>query len=213
MLSHVNVASNAWDAFSLIESDPAGDPVLSVLPFAHIYENTDMFGYFIRGAEIYVTGRSKAARRFAAVRPVAVFAVPRIFERTYAGILAKSRAAGGLRAKLVPWALDAAGATSARNTTGRPDFPSLRANSRSRTSWSSASSARNWAATGCAFSSAAAPRCTSTSPDLRRARTCRSWKVTASPSARRSSPSTTPAGKLGTVGPPIPAWSSPRRRR
>ena len=38
------------------------------------------------------------------VRPVAVFCVPRIFERTFAAIIAKSRAAGGLKAKLVPWA-------------------------------------------------------------------------------------------------------------
>jgi long-chain acyl-CoA synthetase len=34
-----------------------------------------------------------------------MFAVPRVFEKTYAAIVAKSIAAGGLRAKLVPWAL------------------------------------------------------------------------------------------------------------
>ena len=108
MLSHGNVASNAWDAFALIpQVITAGDPVLSLLPFAHIYENTNMFGYFVRGAEIYVNRQIETLLEdLRAVRPVAVFAVPRIFERTYAGIIAKSPAAGGARAKLVPWALD-----------------------------------------------------------------------------------------------------------
>jgi long-chain acyl-CoA synthetase len=109
MLSHGNVASNAWDAFSLIpEVIEPGDPVLSVLPFAHIYENTNLFGYFLRGAEVYVNRQvERLLEDLRAVRPVVVFAVPRIFERTYAGIVAKSREAGGLKARLVPWALDA----------------------------------------------------------------------------------------------------------
>jgi long-chain acyl-CoA synthetase len=108
MLSHFNVASNAWGAFSLIaDVIRPGDAVLSVLPFAHIYENTDMFGYFIRGAVVYVNRQIEGLLDdLRSVRPIAVFVVPRIFERTYAGILAKSRAAGGLRAKVVPWALE-----------------------------------------------------------------------------------------------------------
>lgn len=108
MLSQRNVASNAWDAFALIpQVITPGDPVLSVLPFAHIYENTNIFGYFIRGAAIYVNARIEVLLEdLRSVRPVAVFAVPRIFERTYAGIVGQSRAAGGVRAKLVPWALD-----------------------------------------------------------------------------------------------------------
>jgi long-chain acyl-CoA synthetase len=107
MLSHGNVASNACAAFDLISDIiRPGDPVLSVLPFAHIYENTNMFGYFRRGAAVYVNRRIETLLEdLRAVRPVAVFVVPRIFERTYAGIVAKSRAAGGAKAKLVPWAL------------------------------------------------------------------------------------------------------------
>jgi long-chain acyl-CoA synthetase len=108
MLSHGNIASNASSSFSLIEDVIGpGDPVLSVLPYAHIYENTVMFGYFRNGAEVYVNRQLETLLDdLRSVRPVAVFVVPRIFERTHAGILAKSRAAGGLRAKLVPWALD-----------------------------------------------------------------------------------------------------------
>jgi long-chain acyl-CoA synthetase len=107
MLSHRNLASNAHGAFDLI-SDliRPGDPVLSILPYAHIYESTNVFGYFIRGAEIYVNRQIETLLDdLRAVRPVIVFCVPRIFERTFAGILAKARAGGGLKAKFVPWAL------------------------------------------------------------------------------------------------------------
>jgi long-chain acyl-CoA synthetase len=109
MLSHHNIASNVIDAFGLVaDSIRPGDPVLSVLPYAHIYENTNIFGYLIRGARIYVNRRIDGLLAdLRSVRPVAMFAVPRIFERTYAGIVAASAASGGLKAKLVPWALQA----------------------------------------------------------------------------------------------------------
>jgi long-chain acyl-CoA synthetase len=107
MLSHGNLASNAHAAFDLIpDLIRPGDPVLSILPYAHIYESTNVFGYLIRGAEIYVNRQIETLLDdLRTVRPVIVFCVPRIFERTFAGILAKARAAGGLKAKLVPWAL------------------------------------------------------------------------------------------------------------
>jgi long-chain acyl-CoA synthetase len=106
MLSHGNIASNAHGGFDLITDviEPR-DPVLSVLPFAHIYETTNIFGYFLRSAAIYVNRQIETLLDdLRSVRPVIVFCVPRIFERTFAGIIAKSRAAGGLKAKLVPWA-------------------------------------------------------------------------------------------------------------
>ncbi len=128
MLSHRNIATNAWDAFALIpQVITAGDPVLSVLPFAHIYENTNMFGYFIRGAAIYVNRQIEGLLDdLRAVRPVAVFAVPRIFERTYAGIVAKAHAAGGVRAKLVPWALEIGRRHASAALAGRAPGPALR---------------------------------------------------------------------------------------
>jgi long-chain acyl-CoA synthetase len=107
MLSHGNLASNAHAAFDLIpDVIRPGDPVLSILPYAHIYESINVFGYLIRGAEIYVNRQIETLLDdLRAVRPVIVFGVPRIFERTFAGIVAKARASGGLKAKLVPWAL------------------------------------------------------------------------------------------------------------
>lgn len=109
MLTHANLTSNAVDAFSLVADIVLpGDPVLSVLPLAHIYEYTNILGYLLRGATIFVNRRTDALiADLRAVRPVAMFGVPRIFERIYAGILTRAREAGGIRAKLVPWAFDA----------------------------------------------------------------------------------------------------------
>jgi long-chain acyl-CoA synthetase len=122
MLSHRNVASNAVDAFALIaEAIGPGDPVLSILPFAHIYESTNVFGYLVRGAHVYVNRRIDGLLDdLRSVRPVAVFAVPRIFERTYAAIVAKAAAAGGVRARLVPWALAAGREYQRARLTGSP---------------------------------------------------------------------------------------------
>jgi long-chain acyl-CoA synthetase len=107
MLAHRNIASNAVDSFDIVaDAIRPGDPVLSLLPFAHCYEHTNIYGYLVRGARVYINRRVESLLDdLRTVRPVAMFAVPRVFERTYAGIVAASIAAGGVRAKLVPWAL------------------------------------------------------------------------------------------------------------
>ena len=107
MLTHGNIATNATSAFANITDVlPGGDPVISVLPWAHIYEHTDLFGLFLRHAVIHVVhSPDELLADLLAVRPVAFFAVPRIFERVLAGVIARSRADGGLRGRLVPWAL------------------------------------------------------------------------------------------------------------
>jgi long-chain acyl-CoA synthetase len=129
MLSHGNVASNATAAFDLIpDLLQPGDAVLSLLPYAHIYESTNVFGYLLRGAEIYVNRQIETLLDdLRTVRPVIVFCVPRIFERTFAGIVAKARAAGGLKAKLVPWALAVGRHYQRAKFEGRPAGPALRA--------------------------------------------------------------------------------------
>ncbi len=107
MLTHRNLASNATTSFALVEHILGpGDPVLSILPYAHIYESTNVFGYLTRGVMIYVNRAiEKLLDDLISVRPKVVFAVPRIFERTLNAILARAKAEGGVRAKLVPWAL------------------------------------------------------------------------------------------------------------
>jgi len=110
MLSHGNIASNAVAGFSLVPDElPGDDPVLSVLPYAHIYEHMNLYGYLLRRSRVYVChSPDELLVDLRTVRPVAFFAVPRIFERMLAGIVGRARAEGGVRSKLVPWALAAA---------------------------------------------------------------------------------------------------------
>jgi long-chain acyl-CoA synthetase len=107
MLTHRNITSNAVDAFSIISDIiRPGDPVLSILPYAHIYESTNLYGYFLSGSVVYVNTKLDALLDdLRSVHPVMVLAVPRIFERVLVAILSKAKSAGGLRAKVVPWAL------------------------------------------------------------------------------------------------------------
>jgi long-chain acyl-CoA synthetase len=107
MLSHRNIVSDVQSA-----SDPAdsalheGEIGLSVLPFAHIYEHTNALGYLNNGLIHYVTTPEHLLEDMRAIRPTWVAFVPRIFERLIAGIIGGARAAGGAKAKLVPWALE-----------------------------------------------------------------------------------------------------------
>ena len=106
MLSHRNLLSDVESAFSPVESGlREGEIGLSVLPFAHIFEHTDALGYLNNRLVHYVTTPERLLEDMRAIRPTYVAFVPRIFERVIAGIIGNARAAGGLKAKLVPWAL------------------------------------------------------------------------------------------------------------
>jgi long-chain acyl-CoA synthetase len=107
MLSHRNLVSNAHSASqrlpaALVTGD---EPVLSVLPFAHIYEHTTILIFALTRAQAYVTTPDHLLGDLKDVRPRVMNLVPRIFERVLAGIVGKAKAEGGLKAKLVPWAL------------------------------------------------------------------------------------------------------------
>jgi long-chain acyl-CoA synthetase len=106
MLSHRNIVSDVTSAFAPESSGQAeGEIGLSVLPFAHIYEHTNALGYRSNRLVHYVTTPERLLADMRAIRPNYVAFVPRIFERLIAGIIGSARAGGGLKAKLVPWAL------------------------------------------------------------------------------------------------------------
>jgi long-chain acyl-CoA synthetase len=106
MLTHANLVSNSYESSHYVLPDvAAGDPVLSVLPFAHIYEHTGVLGYIQYKCELHVTQPDFLLDDLRAVRPRTMGLVPRIFERVLAGTIATAKADGGLKAALVPWAL------------------------------------------------------------------------------------------------------------
>jgi long-chain acyl-CoA synthetase len=107
MLSHRNLVSDVESAFDPHDSTlRSGEVALSVLPFAHVMEHTDALGYLYNDVSLYVTTPEHLIDDLRAVRPQYVAFVPRIFERLLGGIVASARADGGLKAKLVPWALE-----------------------------------------------------------------------------------------------------------
>ena len=107
MLTHRNLVWNATTASKFVLEGVInhGDPVMTVLPYAHIYEHTDLLCCLFAQAEIHVTTPDFLLDDLKSARPKVMALVPRIFERVLAGIVGKSKAEGGLKAKLVPWAL------------------------------------------------------------------------------------------------------------
>ena len=106
MLSHGNLVSNSYESshYALPGILP-GDPVLSVLPFAHIYEHTGMLGFIQYRCDLHVTQPDFLLEDLRSVRPRTMGLVPRIFERVLAGTIATAKAGGRVKALLVPWAL------------------------------------------------------------------------------------------------------------
>ncbi|MDQ6930391.1 MAG: long-chain fatty acid--CoA ligase [Candidatus Eremiobacteraeota bacterium] len=107
MLSHHNLAfvvGSSFDyGFGVVHRN---DPVLSVLPFSHIYEHMIIYGYIKTGVRYHICHSPESLLAdLRDVRPVAMTCVPRIFERMLAGITGKALADGGAKARLVPWAL------------------------------------------------------------------------------------------------------------
>jgi len=107
MLSHDNLGFDARVSLEGgFEGIGAGQDVLSVLPYSHIYEHTIIYIYLIAKVRYFIChDANELLGDLRDVRPASMTAVPRIFDRVLAGIKGQARAAGGLRSKLVPWAL------------------------------------------------------------------------------------------------------------
>ena len=123
MLSHDNLAFDAQSALTCgLDGLVEGNAVLSVLPYSHIYEHTIVYIYLLARVCYFIChDASELMADMRDVRPTVMTSVPRIFDRVLAGVKGQSMKAGGLQAKLVPWAL-AAGRRYMRATTfaGRP---------------------------------------------------------------------------------------------
>ncbi len=105
MLTHHNLSWTAKWAANSIETGPS-DCVVSYLPLSHIAEQ--IFTLHVpatSGAQVYFAESiQKVADNFKEVQPTILFAVPRIWEKFYAGVTTKLALATGIKAKLVGWA-------------------------------------------------------------------------------------------------------------
>jgi long-chain acyl-CoA synthetase len=105
MLTHSNLSSNALDSFAAQELFP-DDLALSLLPLAHVYERVNDYGLMFKGVAIaYVEQLETVAQALLEVRPTIAAAVPRFYEKIYAGIVEKGHRESGWKRSLFDWAL------------------------------------------------------------------------------------------------------------
>jgi long-chain acyl-CoA synthetase len=107
MLSHDSIAFDAQVSLDCgFEGIEGGRDVLSVLPYSHIYEHTLVYIYLLAKVRYFIChDPSELLNDLKDVRPVEMTSVPRIFDRVLGGVKGQALAAGGLKARLVPWAL------------------------------------------------------------------------------------------------------------
>lgn len=105
MIDHTNIgASLAAHKYELDISDQ--DVSLSFLPLSHIFERSWVFFCLHMGIEVYFNqDPKKIAEVLKEVQPTVMCTVPRIFEKIYAAIQAKTKEASPTKQKLASWAL------------------------------------------------------------------------------------------------------------
>ena len=105
MLTHSNLSSNALDSFAAQTLFPE-DLALSLLPLAHVYERVNDYGLMFKGVAIaYVEQLESVAQALLEVRPTIAAAVPRFYEKIYAGIIEKGHRETGWKRSVFDWAL------------------------------------------------------------------------------------------------------------
>jgi long-chain acyl-CoA synthetase len=107
MLSHDNLGFDARVSLACGFEGIEGDrDVLSVLPYSHIYEHVLIYIYLLARVRYFIChDPGELLSDLRDVRPAEMTAVPRIFDRMLAGVTGQAMRAGGLQARLVPWAL------------------------------------------------------------------------------------------------------------
>jgi long-chain acyl-CoA synthetase len=120
MLSHDNLGFNARVSLEGgFEGIRARSDVLSVLPYSHIYEHTVIYIYLIAMVRYFIChDPNELLADLRDVRPVEMTAVPRIFDRVLTGIKGQAHTGGGIKGRLVPWALSVARRYAAAKTFG-----------------------------------------------------------------------------------------------
>ncbi|HTA40758.1 MAG TPA: long-chain fatty acid--CoA ligase [Candidatus Acidoferrales bacterium] len=109
MLSHDNLTFDSQASLAAgLDIIPPNSDVLSVLPFSHIYEHTIIYIYLLANTRYSIChDPNELIGDLRDVRPVVMTSVPRIFDRVLAGVRGAAMKAGGMKARMVPWALAA----------------------------------------------------------------------------------------------------------
>jgi long-chain acyl-CoA synthetase len=120
MLTHANLTANVIDTFGPLGYNPR-DVALSFLPLSHVYERIMGYAYLFYGVPVaYVERMDDVPAALREVRPTVAAAVPRFFEKFYAGVMERGQQATGIRRRLFDWALRLAREALPWRAYGRP---------------------------------------------------------------------------------------------
>ncbi len=105
MLTHSNLVSNAMGGCAIIPFT-ADSVALSFLPLSHVFERMLDYAYLYRTVSIaYAESIDKLAANFQEVNPHFFGAVPRVYEKVHAKIMAKADAGSPIKRKIFAWAV------------------------------------------------------------------------------------------------------------
>jgi long-chain acyl-CoA synthetase len=105
MLTHSNLVSNVVTGCEVIPFT-ADATALSFLPLSHVFERMLDYAYLYKTASIaYAESIDKLAANFQEVNPSCFGAVPRVYEKVHARIMAKAEAGSPLKKKIFAWAV------------------------------------------------------------------------------------------------------------
>ncbi len=120
MLTHSNLVSNVVTGCDVIPFT-ADSIALSFLPLSHVFERMLDYAYLYKTASIaYAESIDKLAANFLEVGPYCFGAVPRVYEKVHARIMAKADAGSSLKKKIFAWAVAVGRERVPFITEGRP---------------------------------------------------------------------------------------------
>ncbi|MDA0683929.1 MAG: long-chain fatty acid--CoA ligase [Bacteroidetes bacterium] len=111
MLTHENISSNALMAYAGMDGyrdGMGGEIMLSFLPLTHVFARTLYYGAMSRGSSLYFSHPDRLVDDMATVRPSIISTVPRVLEKVYARLIARSNEASGVKGKIARWGLSRA---------------------------------------------------------------------------------------------------------
>lgn len=107
LLSHKNLVSNVLAVYNRMPLTVGQDKALSFLPLCHIFERMMIYLYQYSGISIYYAESiEKITDNLMEIRPQAMTAVPRLYEKIYDKIITKGTALSGLKKGIFFWAID-----------------------------------------------------------------------------------------------------------
>lgn len=109
MLSHSNFVENVKVCLQQIPVIDQTETFLSFLPLSHVFERTATYHVCCaQGCKIaYAQSLELLAKNMAEIKPTVMSCVPRLLERIHDKAIKSGTAAGGVKAKIFLWALEA----------------------------------------------------------------------------------------------------------